>query len=321
MSRPALQTGNWLAVPGGLSALQRWRRGLAQWREAWQLFAQNRLGLIGLGLIGLFALMAVSHPVLMATIWDRKTYHPWVGFDYEAIPHPTRPSVRHLLGTDSLGRDVFSQLVYAAGPSFGLGLLAGVLAVTIATTVGVTAAYYGGVVDALLMGLTDAFILMPPQVGLLVVGLLLDLHWPQLALIYGLFAGLGGPAVILRAHALSIRVKPYVEAARVAGGTNGHVIRVHLLPNMIPLMLLNLMFTVTGSVLTEALLSFFGRTRIRLSWGTMIWFGQATFRLSQAGEQWHAILPPALAIMLFCGAFYSVGRALDEALNPRLRRR
>lgn len=88
---------------------------------------------------------------------------------------------------------------------------------------------------------------------------------------------------------------------------------------MIPLMLLNVMFTVTGSVLTEALLSFFGRARIRLSWGTMIWFGQVTFRLSRAGEQWHAILPPALAIMLFCGAFYMVGRALDEALNPRLR--
>jgi peptide/nickel transport system permease protein len=97
--------------------------------------------------------------------------------------------------------------------------------------------------------------------------------------------------------------------------------RSHFLPNMIPMMLLNMMFTVAGSVLAEALLSFFGRTHIRLSWGTMIWFIRETFHLSPTGEQWHAIIAPGLAIMLFCGAFYMVGRALDEVLNPRLRKR
>ena len=321
MSHTARPASQWLSPPRAAPAAGARLDRLRGWEDVWHQFKRNRFGPLGLAIIALFAVMAVSHPILMATVWDRKTYHPLVGFDYDLAPHPTGVSARHLLGTDALGRDVLSQLLYAAGPSFGLGLLAGTVAVTLASTVGILSAYFGGLTDTLLMGLTDAFILMPPPVVLLVVGLVVDMHWPQLALVYGLFAGLGGPAVVLRSHALSIRVKPYVEAARVAGGGSWHIIRTHLLPNMLPLMILNLLFTVTGSVLTEALLSFFGRTRIRLSWGTMIWFAQTTFHLSRVGEQWHAVLAPTVAIMLFCGAFYLVGRALDEALNPRLRDR
>jgi peptide/nickel transport system permease protein len=290
-------------------------------RATWRLLIHNPLGVLGLSLIALFAVMAVSHPILMATVWNRGTYHPLTGFDHSLVPHPTLPSARHVLGTDALGRDVLSQLLYATGPSFGLGLVAGLVAVSVATAVGVTAAYYGGLVDACLMGVTDAFVLMPPQIVLLVVGLLVDMDWPVLGVLYGLFAGLGGIAVIMRSQALSIKVKPYIEAARVAGGSHAYIIRTHFLPNLVPLMLLNVMFTVAGAVLTEALLSFFGRTQIRLSWGTMIWFIRETFRLSATGEQWHAIIPPGLALMLFCGAFYMVGRALDDVLNPRLRKR
>jgi peptide/nickel transport system permease protein len=298
----------------------RWKEQFRHWREGGRLLFQHPLGGLGLSLITLFALMALLHPILMAGAWNRTMYDPMVGFDYDGIPHPDPPSLKHLLGTDTLGRDVLSQLLYAAGPSFGLGLLAGTVAVTLAATVGVTAAYFGGVLDTLLMGLTDAAMMLPAPVVLLVVGLLVQMNWLQLALIYGLFSGLGGTAVVFRSQALSIKVKPYIEAARVAGGNSWHILCAHFLPNLFPLMFLNLMFTATGAVLTEALLSFFGRTTIRLSWGTMIWFGQVTFRWS-VGQQWNAIIPPALAIMLFCGAFYMVGRALDDTLNPRLRRR
>lgn len=278
------------------------------------------LGAIGIGLLILFALMAVAHPILMVTVWQRVTYHPMVGFDYDHGPHPLPPSLRHLLGTDSLGRDVLSQLLYGTHTSFGLGLTAGIIAASIATAVGVTAAYYGGWIDAVLMGLSDTFVLLPPPVVLLIVGLLIeDVQWPQLALLYGLFAGLGSPAIVLKAQAAAIRTRQYIEAARVAGGSGLHVIQRHVLPHVLPLSLLFLMFTASGSVLTEALLSFFGRTQIRLSWGTMIWFGQVTFRWSAAGEQWHVILPPALAITLFCAAFYMVGRAVEEVFHPRRR--
>lgn len=270
------------------------------------------LGAIGLSLIALFGLMALAHPVLMATVWDRATYHPMVGFDSTIPSHPSPPSWRHWLGTDSFGRDVLSQLLYGARTSFLVGITAGIIAATLATVGGLTAAYAGRWMDALLMAISDICILMPPPVILLIVGLLLDLHWSSLAVGYGVLAGLGAPAVIIRAHALSVRVRPFVDAGRVAGGGAGHIIRWHLFPFVRPLFFLFLTFTVSGSVLSEAILSFFGRTSIRLSWGTMIWFTQVTFRWSPSGEPWYALVPPVLAITLFCSAFYMVGRAVEE---------
>jgi peptide/nickel transport system permease protein len=285
------------------------------------MFRKKPLGVLGLLLVLVFGLMATLHPLLMATIWDRTTYHPLVGFDYDNVPHPTMPSSSHLLGTDSMGRDILSQLLFATQTSFGLGLVAGIMATSLATIVGVLCAHFGGLVETILMGISDAFVLMPPPVVLLVVGLLLELGWLELALIYGIFAGLGSLAIIAKADAQSIKIKPYIEAARLAGGNGWYIIRTHYLPNMLSLVLVNMMFTVTQSVLIEALLSFFGRTHLRMSWGTMIWFTQVTFRLSPYGTQWHALLPPVLSIMLFCGAFYMVGRSLDEVVNPRVRQR
>ena len=294
---------------------------LAGWRATWRLVSANPLGRLGLVLIGTFTVMSLIHPLLMATIWDRATYHPLFGFDYAMIPHPTLPSWRHWLGTDSMGRDVLSQLLYATQVSFGVGLVAGAFATSLATFAGILAAHFGGWRDSLLMALSDAFVLMPAPVILLVVGLLLDLSWLSIGLIFGLFAGLGAMTMIVKSHAQSIRLKPYIDAARVAGGSDWHILRVHYLPNMLSLMLVNMMFTVTQAVLIEALLSFFGRTQLRLSWGTMIWFTQSTFRLAPLEGQWHVLLPPVIAISLFCGAFYMVGRALDETVNPRLQRR
>jgi len=292
-----------------------------RWQAPWQIFAGNRVGQIGLGLVALFGLMALTHPILMATVWDRPTYHPLVGFDYQIVPHPTPPSFSHLLGTDAMGRDVLSQLLYATGTSFGLGIVAGIVATSIATLLGMLSAHFGGWVDTIVMGLSDAFVLMPAPIVLLVIGLLIDLGWLEVGLLFGVFAGFGAMTIIAKTYALSIKVKPFVEAAKMAGGSGFYVLRVHYLPNMLSFMFVNMMFVITQSVLIEALLSFFGRTRLRMSWGTMIWFTQSTFRLSAYGEQWHAILPPVLAIMTFCGAFYMVGRALDEVVNPRLLKR
>jgi ABC-type dipeptide/oligopeptide/nickel transport system permease subunit len=133
--------------------------------------------------------------------------------------------------------------------------------------------------------------------------------------------GAGAQAIIVKSQTLSLRAKPYIEAAHAAGGGRLHVFRRHVLPGLLPLTAVNLFLTVVGAVLTESLLSYFNRTRVDLSWGTMIWLGQETFRRHTLQGQWHAILPPAMAIMLFCSAFYLVGRALDEVLNPRLRAR
>jgi peptide/nickel transport system permease protein len=287
----------------------------------WQLFRQRPFGVLGLVLIAGFGVMAVVHPLLMKTVWNRAVYDPIVGFDLTVEPHPSAPSRQHLLGTDNFGRDVLSQLIAGTQTSFGVGIVAALVAVVVSTLVGASAAYAGGLVDVALMGVSDVFVLMPAPVVMLICGLLLRLEWPAVAIGYGLLAGLGGQAIVVKAQTLTVKVRPFIEAAQVAGGGGFHVIRKHILPSLVPIAIVHGVFTVVGAVLTESLLSFFGRTTYHLSWGMMIWLGQETFRWFTSKGQWHAIVPPALAIMSYCGAFYLVGRALDEVFNPRLRKR
>ncbi|MEK7814895.1 MAG: ABC transporter permease, partial [Chloroflexota bacterium] len=293
-------------------------RGL---RDSWALFMESRIGVLGLAIIVLFALMAIAHPILMATVWDDATFNPVTGYASDQLQQPAPPSRQHLLGTDPLGRDVLSQLMSGTASAFILGILAAVVTVIIATIVGAVAAYYGGAVDTLFMRLADLIIMLPTISLLIVLTALFDLNFFQLALVLGILGGFGGATIILKSQALSIKVKPYIEAARVAGGGPFHLIFVHIVPNLLPLSLLYMMFTVTGAIFSEAVLSFFGILNIRMSWGIMIHTANTGGYLLGGTKYWWLILPAGGSITLLCSAFYLVGRALDEVINPRLRRR
>jgi peptide/nickel transport system permease protein len=277
------------------------------------------MGIIGLVIIAFFALLGLIQPLLMSTVWDKATYDPFLGFDAAIESHPSLPSRTHLLGTDYKGRDVLSQLTFATRTSFVVGVVAALIGSIVATFVGVVSAYYEGAVDTILMTLADAFLLLPPPVVLLTIGLIIEMSGLQVGLIYGILAGMGSLAIMVKSHTLTIKSKQYIQAGQIAGGRTWRIIRVHILPNLLPLLAVNMMFVVTGSVMIEALMSYASGTVSRFSWGTMIWLIQDQFRGGIVGLQWHVIIPPALAIMLFCGAFYLVGHALDELVNPRLR--
>jgi peptide/nickel transport system permease protein len=297
--------------------IARYRR----FQVGWRLFCSHPLGIPGVVVILLFALMVVAQPILMETVWDRRRYDPYIGYDIDYAPHPAAPSPEHLLGTDAYGRDVLSQLFYGARVSFRVGIAAAVVAVLLSTVIGGAAGYFGGLMDTLLMGVSDVFVLMPALVVLLIFGLLVRMDWVLVGLTYGILTGLGGQAIVVKSQTLALKSKPYIEAARVGGGGDGHIIRVHILPGLMPIALVHAVMTVVGAVLTESLLAFFSRTQDYLSWGGMIWVGQGAFRLFTFGGRWNSIMPPAISIMLFCSAFYLVGRALDDVLNPRLRQR
>ena len=301
-----------------------WRIRLGMWlkslRENWVLFAENPIGLVGLGLLIFFALMAIAHPILMNTVWPRQIYHPYLGYDEAIAFHPAPPSARHLLGTDAIGRDVLSQLMYSTSSEFALGMVAAIVTVTIGTVIGAVSAYYGGILDVLFMRLADLVIMIPTIPLLIVLGALFDLNLVLLGLVLGILSGFGGVTVIIKSQALSIKVKPYIEAARVAGGGDFHIIRSHLIPNLMPLSFLYMMFTATGAIFSEAVLSTFGLLNIRMSWGLMIHTTQSTGYLLDF-SRWWLVFPAGLAITLLCSAFYLVGRAMDEVINPRLRRR
>lgn len=297
------------------------RLALRGFRESWTIFVESRIGVIGLTVIVIFALMAVSHPILMATIWDDTTYDPVTGYAFDQIEQPAPPSWAHPLGTDPLGRDVLSQLLSSTSSEFILGIVAALVTVTIATTVGAVAAYYGGIVDTLFMRLADLVVSLPGLSLLIVLSALFDLNLFMLALLIGILGGFGGSSIIFKSQALSVSVKPYIEAARVAGGSRFHIIFVHIIPNLLPLSFLYMMFTVTGAIFSEAVLSYFGLLNIRMSWGIMIHTSSTAGYLLGGTKYWWLIVPAGASITLLCSTFYLVGRALDEVANPRLRRR
>ena len=290
-------------------------------RESWQLFARTRIGIIGLTIIGLYALLALAHPILMNTVWEPRTYDPVVGYAFDETQQPAPPSLKHLLGTDPLGRDILSQLMFSARSEFLLGLLAATVTVVIGTAVGAIAAYFGGWVDTLLMRLADIMIMMPAISVLIVLSALIGVEHFELALIIGILSGFGATGVVLKSQALSVVVKPYIDAARAAGGGHFHIILVHIVPNLLPLSFLYMMFTVTSAIFSEAVLSFLGLLDVRMSWGLMIHTTESAGYLLQVTEFWWLIFPASLSITLLCSAFYLVGRSLDEVVNPRLRSR
>ena len=289
-------------------------------RQNWSMYVGTRVGIVGLAIIVFYALLAASHPVLMNTVWEPSVYDPVVGYSFDEVRQPAPPSRNHLLGTDPLGRDILSQLMFSARAEFLLGLLAAVVTVTIGTTVGAVAAYFGGVVDMLLMRLADIMIMMPGISVLIVLSALIGVEHFELALIIGILSGFGGTGVVLKSQALSVVVKPYIDAARIAGGGPFHIIFVHIVPNLLPLSFLYMMFTVTGAIFSEAVLSFLGLLDVRMSWGLMIHTTESAGYLLQVTEYWWLIFPASLSITLLCSSFYLVGRSLDEVVNPRLRR-
>jgi peptide/nickel transport system permease protein len=296
----------------------------ARWKnfvENWKIFRSNSLSTIGLVLIFLFGIMVFAHPILINTVWNPRIYDPYIGYDPDPLIHPSPPSRTHIFGTDGMGRDVFSQVLYGARMSFSVGIAAAITAVTLSTIFGGLAGFYGGAADLLLMGISDVFILMPVLIILFLIGVLVKLNWWTIAIIYGVLSGLGRQAIVIKSHTMSIKNKPFIDAARISGGGNFHVLTHHIVPNLLPVALVHAVITVVGAVLTESLLSFFSRTHDYMTWGSMIWLGQRTFRWFALSGQWNALIPPALAIMLFCSAFFMVGRALDDVINPRLRNR
>ena len=302
--------------------------GLAQrahgWRASWRLFVEGRIGPIGLVLIALFGALVLAHPLLLATVWDREVYDPVFGFTREAA-FPAPPSWTHPLGVSRFGRDVLSQLLYSVRVAFVLGILAALISVTIGTVVGCLAAFYRlSVVDTLFMRLANFLMIFPTFTLLIALSSVMTIDLPQLAVVIGVLGGFGAITVVLKSRALGVVVKPFLDAARVAGGSDVHLIVRHVIPNVLPLSFLYMMFTVTSAIFAEAALSFFGLLpQVRMSLGLMI---NEAYTAGYLGgpllaSYWYLWVPPGLAITLLCAAFYLVGRGLDEVVNPRLRRR
>lgn len=298
-------------------------------KENWKIFSESKIGMVGLWIIIIFAIAGfVVYPILTATVWKSsltgmKSYDPVTGYDFTIAANPAPPSWEHLLGTDPLGRDVLAQLLYSTPREFMLGIIAALITVFIGTLVGTVSAYYGGAIDTFFMRLADIVLLFPFIPFLIVVSGMMQVGLFTLALILGILSGLGGITIVLRSQAMIVKVKPFIESAKVSGASDPYIIVNHIIPNVMPLSFLYMMFNVTGAISSEAVLSFFGLLNVRMSWGLMIYTANTAGYIvgSNIWAYWWLWLPAGAAITLICGAFYFVGRGLDEVVNPRLRRR
>jgi len=289
-----------------------WKDGF---RSNWSLFKKNRLGLFGLYLLVFFALMALSAPI-MPLIDDM--YKPLMGFDPKILGS-TPPSLLHPLGTDYKGGDILSQLMKGAQIAFIVGITSAFVSVLIGTGIGLISGYFGGFIDTLLMRMTDIVLTLP---GLpLVIIISSSIGRQSVWLIILIIALLGWPSTarVIRSQTLSLKERPFVEAAKVAGAGNFRIIFYHIAPNILPLSFLYMTFGVSGAILTEAGLSFIGLgDPSQVSWGMML---QWCFTTGHTFRAPYWILPPGVCISLLTFSFYLIGRAMDEIVNPRLRER
>jgi len=224
-----------------------------------------------------------------------------------------------ILGTDFLGTDVWTQLVHGTRISLVIGLLAAAISTSIGVLLGVLAGYSGGAVDETLMRLVDILICLPVLPLLLILVKLFGKNVFYIVLFIALF-GWTGLSRVIRSQVLSIREAAFVESAVAAGAGRYYVMIKHIVPNVFPIALASLVLSVPGAILAEAGLSFlgFGDPRVP-TWGKMLnyAFGHGAFE----NFAWWWTVPPGLAITLISLTFVFMGYAIDEIVNPRLRRR
>jgi len=287
---------------------------VSRFLEGWSIYRKNLLGKIGLVLLIFFALMALSSFIPPKI---DPMYEPMAGVDPE-ISQATAPSMRHWLGTDFIGRDLLSQLLAGARVAFMVGISAAFISVFLGTAIGMIAGYTGKFTDTLLMRLADIIMVMPSLLVLLMLSALFSkLSIWFIVLFIALFRWPGVSRVI-RSQTLSLRHRPFIEAARVAGASHLRIIFRHIMPNVLPLSFLYMTFQVTSAIIIEAALAFLGfGDPSTVSWGMMLQWVWKTGHMFKA-PYW--LLPPGICISLITLSFYMLGRAMDEVLDPRLRK-
>jgi peptide/nickel transport system permease protein len=287
---------------------------LMRFYKGWRIFIQNPLGKTGVILLGVFMVMAITS--FFVPLID-PMYDPMTGIDPD-IKLSTGPSLAHWLGTDNVGRDILAQLLEGAKVAFVVGLSAAFFSIVIGTLIGMIAGYAGGFADTFLMRVADIIMVLPSLVILLILASLFGQF--NIWIIVFIIAIMRWPAVsrVIRSQTLSLKHRPFIEASRVAGASHVRIVLRHIMPNVLPLAFLYMTFRVTSAILVEAALSFLGfGDPSQVSWGMMLQWVWKSGHMFQA-PYW--LIPPGLCISLLTLAFYMLGRAMDEVLDPRLRK-
>lgn len=289
------------------------------WQDAWQRFRRNRLAIVGAAVVGVLVFIAVSANLLVhfGVVVDP--------FKQDVINIEAGPGFPgHPLGSDELGRDTLSRLIFGSRVSLSVGILVQLIILPIGVGIGLAAGYFGGRIDNLLMRFTDIWYAFPDLLFVLVVVSVFQQYTfgnivLQVLMIFGAIALVNwvNLARLVRGQVLSIKEKEFIEAARSSGSPPLKLILKHLLPNSFGPIIVVLIFGIPQAIFLEAFLSFigFGIQPPTPTWGQMVNSGYEAIYANPS-----SVVFPAVAIGLTMLAFSFLGDGLRDALDPRMRR-
>lgn len=281
-------------------ASMRVRSRIANWRKA------PKLGLVGLGILGVLLFVAVAAPILAPYDPNTQVAQPF-----------SPPGLEHPLGTNDIGQDILSNLIFGARVSLIVGITAAAAATVIGTLVGLTSGYSGGLVDAALMRMVDVALSLPFLPLMIVIGVFLG---PGLSTEILVIAAViwAGAARELRSQVLSVSQRDHVRAAQAMGASRRYVLARHLMPVVFPLLIPQFVRAANIAIGLEASLSFLGLgDATAQSWGTILFYANARSAfLTDAWLWW--VVPPGLCIAAAVLAFAFMGYALEERARPQL---
>jgi len=275
----------------------------------WRTFSQNRMAVFGLLMLVTIIALAIFAPILApfdpkssANITSSDVYNP--------------PSSVHWLGTDDAGRDILSSFLFGARVSLIVGFFAAFISVMIGGTIGVAAGFYGGRTENLLMRFTDTMLVIPDLPLIVVIVALTKPSLLNIIFVIGIF-GWTTTARIVRSQTLAVKSRKFVLRARAIGSGNFHIIMKHILPLVMPLLVVNAILVISLAILNESTLSFLGLgDPTATSWGQMLNF--AFVRGAMSAGAWWALVMPGVGIAWVVFGLTLFGQGLEQVLNPRL---
>jgi len=280
-------------------------------KRIWKQFRENKAGMVGLVILGVFVAMAIFAPWLSRYDDPKSIVNDNPTFD--------SPTWDFWFGTDFFGRDVYSLTMYGARVALIVGFAASALSMGLGTAIGVTSGYLGRFSDEVLMRFTDFFLVIPWFPLMIVIAALMGPSLFNVIIVIGITSW-PSTARIVRAQVLTVRERAFIERARSVGAGGGWIIRKHILPVIFPLIFANTILLIANSIFSESFLDFFGLGDPSvISWGVMLEeaYGYGAFN----AFAWWVILAPGACIVILIMGFYLVGDALDEVMNPKLRKR
>src|SRR5688572_18188266 len=275
----------------------------------WKTFSKNRMAVAGLLMLTAIVVLAIFAPVLAP--YDPTSY---VGIETSDIYNA--PSAQHWFGTDDAGKDVLSSFIYGARVSLIVGFFAAFISIVIGGVIGIVAGFYGGRTENFLMRFTDIMLVIPDLPLIVVIVALTKPALLNIIFVIGLL-GWTTTARVVRSQTLAVKSRKFVLRARAIGAGKGHIIRRHILPLVLPILVVQAVLVVSSAVLAESTLAFLGLgDPTAISWGQML--NYAFGRGAMSTGAWWALVVPGFGIVWVVLGLTLLGQGLEQVLNPRL---